>query len=377
VPVTFVARYYGAARGGIGRYEEALYPYLRQAVRADLVPVQPVLVPAPLVTLGRLAGRDLRAFARNHPCWLPSEVADTVVHLSSQTLALALLLRRLRRSVVTVHDIIPYVEMAAGDNSAMPNRIDRWLYRVSIRCLHRATRVIADSAYTKRDLTTCIGLPEERIDLVPLGVDTTVFRPLGVPERFYHAYSLEPGRRYILYVGAYERRKNLRLLLDAFGKLRDAGYDAELLVCGAPRGESETADPLDDALNHRRLQGAVRRLGHVSNDDLVLLYNLSTVFAMPSLYEGFGLPVLEAMACGTPVVASSTTSLPEVVGDAGLLVNPHDAEGWAQAIGRLLDDESLRRDLRQRGLERAHQFTWSRTAQETLRVYEMVLEERV
>jgi glycosyltransferase involved in cell wall biosynthesis len=181
-------------------------------------------------------------------------------------------------------------------------------------------------------------------------------------------YGVEPP--YILYVGSLEKRKNLPRLLQAYARLRQDLPGWKLVIVGARKWKSA---PIFDTLSRLGLEPYVHFTGFVEEDDLPALYNGADLFCFPSLYEGFGLPVLEAMACGTPVVTSSTSSLPEVAGEAALLVDPYDVEAIAAAMRRVLSDPELAQDLRARGLARAAQFTWERTARETIAVYERVL----
>jgi glycosyltransferase involved in cell wall biosynthesis len=173
--------------------------------------------------------------------------------------------------------------------------------------------------------------------------------------------------RFILYLGTIEPRKNLVMLLDAYEMLRTRDEAAPpLVLAGRPGWRCE---PVLRRGRERGLEGQVRFTDWVADDDLPAIVNAAAAFVYPSLYEGFGLPPLEAMACGTPVLCSNTSSLPEVVGDGGLLLDPHDARAWAAALARVLSDECLRADLRARGLAQARQFSWERTARETLAVY--------
>jgi glycosyltransferase involved in cell wall biosynthesis len=175
-----------------------------------------------------------------------------------------------------------------------------------------------------------------------------------------------------LFVSTVEPRKNLPTLLRAFRRLRD-NYktDAVLAIAGRRGWLFQEVDKVVAELN---LGESVRFLGGVPNEELVYLYNAAKLFVLPSHYEGFGLPPLEAMACGTPVIVSNVSSLPEVVGDAGMLIDPADVEGLTVAMWRALTDDALRREMREKGLRRAQIFSWERTARETLAVYRKVVE---
>jgi len=171
---------------------------------------------------------------------------------------------------------------------------------------------------------------------------------------------------FLLSVGSLEPGKNRERLLQAFARLQARGLKHTLVVAGQRAWRYEGEAPLARRLG---LADSVRFLGHVPQADLPALYSAADLFVFPSLYEGFGLPALEAMACGTPVVASNVSALPEVVGDAALQVSPLDVEALADAIERLLRDDRLRADLRERGLERARQFSWEKAARRTAEVY--------
>ena len=233
----------------------------------------------------------------------------------------------------------------------------------------RAHTVIAISQHTKRDLITQYGIPPERIRVIYPGCDPTRYRPLTHAEILptLSRYHLSPG--YLLYVGTIEPRKNLARLIEACERLahRLGRPPAPLVLVGAPGWKTQE---IYRRIERSPLRSAIVLTGAVDEQDLPQLYNGASVFVYPSLYEGFGLPVLEAMACGIPVVTSNVSSLPEVIGDAGLAVNPEDPEALAGALHQLLTNESLRDALGQKGQQRAQQFSWDRTARETLRTYE-------
>jgi glycosyltransferase involved in cell wall biosynthesis len=267
--------------------------------------------------------------------------------------------------VVTVHDLAllryPHLGTAA---------LSRFIRQMT-RSVTEAKRVIAVSDATRRDIIDLLGTPAEKIRVIHNGYDQR-FRPLPHTEaraRVGERYGLsEP---YILHVGTLEPRKNLETLISAYARLRRERYIPHGLVLVGDRGWKY--DPIFQLVDQLGLRNAVRFTGAVPADDLPALYNAADLFVYPSLYEGFGLPPLEAMACGTPVVTSNVSSLPEVVGDAALLVDPHDEGALAEAMARVLSDVELRRHMRERGLERARHFSWERCARETLAVYEEVM----
>lgn len=235
------------------------------------------------------------------------------------------------------------------------------------RRLRSAARVIADSRHTARDIQEVYGIPPEKIAVVYPGTPSAFFDEPPADRLFdiRKRYNLDT-EPYVLFVGGADPRKNHRVLLEAFAGPAEIGKDVRLVIAGDAdyRGHR-----ISDTLRERQLEGRVRCLGPVSGDDLRLLYRGAELFAFPSLYEGFGFPVLEAMACGTPVLTSNRTSLPEVAGEAALLVDPESPEEVAEGIRRILTDSSLRLSLRNKGLARAKEFNWETTARLTHAVY--------
>jgi glycosyltransferase involved in cell wall biosynthesis len=271
------------------------------------------------------------------------------------------------KSVMTIHDLnflaYPQFTISSG----------RWHYAFKIKSYARkADAVIADSFSTKNEIIKYLKIPEDKIRVIHLGC-AGAFQPLPDNERSgktNEKFKIEGD--YILYVGTLEPRKNLQGLIQAYAQCR-AKNDFLLVLAGGKGWKYEHIFSLVDKL---RLQDRVIFTGYVEEVDLLPLYQGASLFVYPSLYEGFGLPPLEAMACGLPVVVSNTTSLPEVVGDAGVYVDPNDIGQISDAIDTVLSDAELRRTLIRQGLERAKLFSWEKTAKETLRLYEQVVEGR-
>jgi glycosyltransferase involved in cell wall biosynthesis len=235
----------------------------------------------------------------------------------------------------------------------------------------RARRIIAISESTKRDVVRLLGVPHEKVEVVYCGIGEA-FRPLA--ENQVAAFRSERGlpEHFILFVGTIEPRKNVTRLIEAFAHLQTCTLANLKLVIGGAKGWFY--EDVFARVEELGLEGQVMFPGYIPVSELPLWYNAAELFVYPSLYEGFGLPPLEAMACGTPVVASNTSSLPEVVGGAGLTVDPLDVEGLAEAMRRVLSDEALRWEMRERGLQRARGFSWTRTARETVQVYRRAME---
>lgn len=262
--------------------------------------------------------------------------------------------------MITVHDLISY--LPDGTNDLADDLIQRRWLPFAARA---ADAVVTVSATTRTDVERFLGVAPERIHVAHHGVDPR-FRVLtpDVIEPALARIGVRPG--YVLFVGSASRRKNLPTLLDACRRLWSSGTDVPLVVAGPARPEAiADADADIEA-------GRIIPLGYVAEDDLPALYNAAAVLAFPSSYEGFGLPVLEAMRCGTPVVAGRGGALPEVVGAAGVLVTPTDDAAMADALSRLLRDEEHHRSFRELGLAHAERFTWSSTARQTAAVYRQI-----
>ncbi len=267
-------------------------------------------------------------------------------------------------TVATVYDLITH--HAPGGVS----RARAALLGLALRLALRGARhVLTISDASRRDIVAAYGLAPERVTATPLAVDGR-FRPIDAATVAALRGRLGLARRHVLYVGINKPHKNLATLIDAWGILAAGGVAAagevELVIAGR-------WDPRYDDLRARAAAlpaGArVRFLGPVADGDLPALYSGAAVFAFPSRYEGFGLPPLEAMACGAPVVAADASSLPEVVGDAGRLVPPDDARAWARALAEVLGQPAVAAEMRARGLARAATFSWAATARQTLEVY--------
>lgn len=274
-----------------------------------------------------------------------------------------LLPQRQGRRVVTVQDL------SCLHFPQFHPRVRRMLFRLSIRRAARlADVIIVPSAATRRDLVTRFPSAEARIRVVPLAQGER-FAPLRPDESVpvIGRYGLS-HHGYLLFVGNIEPRKNLLALLEAYGRMR-AGtrLSPRLVIVGGPGWMNR---PIHKAAAASPFAADIVFPGHVPEADLPALMSGALAFVYPSLYEGFGLPLLEAMACGTPVITSNRSSLPEVAGDAALLVDPDDRSALAEAMTRITEDEALRETLRERGLRRARRYSWDETARMTVDAYE-------
>jgi glycosyltransferase involved in cell wall biosynthesis len=259
-------------------------------------------------------------------------------------------------TVLTLHDVAPLTHPQYF--SGLIARHQRLLTPAAARA---ATRVVTGSQASAAAIAASCGIARERIWVTPYGVEPR-FKPVARDERLLERLGIH--RPYVLCVGTLEPRKNLRGVIAAMGLVRSEHPDHALVVTG---GRGWRTRELDAAIAASRAD--VIDTGYVSDDELVALYSAARCFAYPSFLEGFGFPVLEAMACGTPVVTSDGSSLPEVAGDAAVLVDPHRPEAIAAGISAILGSDERRGYLRSRGLERSTRFSWEATARATLDVY--------
>jgi glycosyltransferase involved in cell wall biosynthesis len=268
--------------------------------------------------------------------------------------------------IVTVHDLILEVLGSLyGTSRSLPYRIARASEAMALK---GARMLIADSAVTRDDLVRLHGVRPDRVRVVHLGVDST-FRPPGEAAVAALRARLQLERPFVLYVGGIDARKNVTLLVRAFALARPSlPAGCELVLAGRIDGAPEYR-PLRVLVASHGLGAAFRTLGFVASSDLPALLAAAGVFAFPSLYEGFGLPPLEAMACGAPVVSTRGGSLGEVLGDAARFAPADDPRAFADGLVAVLGDPGLRADLRARGLAHAARFTWDRTAEETVHAY--------
>jgi glycosyltransferase involved in cell wall biosynthesis len=265
-------------------------------------------------------------------------------------------------TAITVHDLAIYRNPAWFPGRQLLST--RW---VVPRSLRRADAVIAVSTSTALDIEELFGVPSSRIEVVPHGV-SSMFRPMSGEDLAIARARLKLPERFILFVGTIEPRKNLATLLEAWAMLRDR---PDLVIVGA---WGWLYEPIRERMG--RLGAGVHHVEGLDPAELPAVYNLARVLAHPAWYEGFGFPPLEAMACGTPVVVSDGSSLPELVGDAGLLAPPDDAEAWRKALEKVIGDADLAADMKRRGILRAAQFSWARAATQTWQVIEQAVRAR-
>ena len=267
--------------------------------------------------------------------------------------------------VVTIHDLIA---IHFPDSIPLGSRLyfGKWMpysYRF-------ADHMIVISEHTKQDVMELLKIPEEKLTVIYEAVDSS-FRPnqdadqLAAVRKKYNT-----GDNFLLHVGTLNPRKNLEFLVTVFAAVRKkVRADWKLVITGKKGWYYEG---LFEAVQRLGLERSVVFTGYIDDREKPLLYNAASIFTFPSLYEGAGLPPLEAMSCGVPTISSNTSSLPEMVGKGGILLSPTDAQGWTNALVSLMTDVSLRREIGGRGKKQARRFSWERTARETVRVYERV-----
>lgn len=272
-------------------------------------------------------------------------------------------------SVVTILDLSYLV---------FPNQFERrWQTYVQMMMpsvLRTVSGVICISEHSKKELLRSYKISPDRVHVVYCGIDHERFQPGNAIDRDW-AQSVGLKKDYVLHVGTLSQRKNIPLLLRAISCLRSRNrfQDLQLVLAGPELAVLQGGSEIHDTIEALGLQDIVVLTGHVSDEYLPGLYSQAKMLAMPSLYEGFGLPVVESMASGTPVVASNTSSFPEVAGDAALLVPPTDEQAFANAMDDILSNACVAEELRRKGLERSRQFSWRRSAVETIAVYRRIV----
>jgi glycosyltransferase involved in cell wall biosynthesis len=339
------------------RYADELTAALKD-LGAD---AQPFVAPRPGSTLnGRSAALANYAWRSLVYPWAARRHQGRLNHILDHSYAHLLNSLDPRRTIVTCHDLAP-LAIDRGSRG-----LSRRLWEHSFRAMLRAAHIIADSHHTRDEILRHSDYPAGRVTVVPLAVNPAFFKAgvkAGVQVLLKRPRLLD--RPLILHVGSCQPRKNLEVLLQAMSELR--ALDPVLVQIGGQFTPTQQA--LTQSL---KLGERVFQFRGLDESELRLWYQSADVFAFPSLYEGFGLPVLEAMAGGAPVVCSNATSVPEVAGDAAILVEPQSASGLALALHAVLTDKALRDELIHKGLERSRQFTWEQTAQQTMEVYALV-----
>jgi len=264
------------------------------------------------------------------------------------------------KTLLTVHDL----SFVRVPETASPS-LKAYLDRVVPLSVKRADHILADSQATKDDLMELYGVTPEKITVLLTGVDKR-FQPSNIGELTMRSKYALSDRPYLFTIGTVQPRKNYARIIHSLAKLRAEGHDLDLVIAG---GRGWLEDPIYQAIQETQMMDYVKLIGFADDEDIPTLYTQAKCVVFPSLYEGFGYPVLEGMACGTPVVTSNVSSLPEVAGDAALMVNPYDVDAITNAIRSIITDSELRKTLTERGFEQIKQFTWEKSARQLHQIY--------
>jgi glycosyltransferase involved in cell wall biosynthesis len=312
----------------------------------------------------------------NHQSSIISHQIDLVHYPYFDLFFLTLPLKKPWPTVVTIHDVIPLVFP-----KKYPKGIKGWIkFQVQKFSLKSAQAVITDSENSKKDIVRYLGYPKDKIYVIPLAPGEE-FKKLVInhPPAGEAGWSLVIKQKYqlpdafVLYVGDVNWNKNVPGLIRAFKKIKKSGFQLVLIGKAFEDESLSETKKIIRLIEQLNLSNRTKILGFVPDEDLVAIYNLATCYCQPSFYEGFCLPVLEAMACGTPVVCGKTSSLPEVVGEAGVFVNPEDDNDIAKGLKKVLENKAIYNRLRKKGFKRVKQYSWPKTARETINVYQKVL----
>jgi glycosyltransferase involved in cell wall biosynthesis len=315
----------------------------------------------------RMVAEAASPYSVGEQFWIPLCLARERAHLVHEPHYVLPVATRCR-AVVTIHDCIHLMFP-----QYLPGRLAHVYARASMwSATKKADRILTVSEASKHDILRFFDISPEKVNVIYNAIDERFLGPPDAERMALVRQRFQLDHPFVLYVGNIKPHKNLERLMDAFARVRAAGLDdLRLVIIG---DELSKYPPLRRAVRHHRLEKYVRFFGFQPYDTLAAFYRLARVFAFPSLYEGFGLPPLEAMACGTPVVTSNVSSLPEVAGGAALLVDPRDPASIAAGLHRAATDQALRADLIAKGLARARQFSWNDAVADIHRIYFEVLE---
>lgn len=288
-----------------------------------------------------------------------------LLHLPSQELGRYTQLLNYEKLLLTVHDIIP------SELCQPTSKTSKFCYDLDMDGIERADHIITISEYTKNDLIRKRNIPNKKISVIYYGIDHDIFYPRKEKSNTITDFSLD--KPYILYVGSEQPRKNIKVLIESFHIIKKISENKNLKLVIVGKQGIYRENTVKQIIKLGLLKEVIF-LDYLPQNKLPELYSFSKVFVFPSLYEGFGFPPLEAMCCGTPVITSNASSIPEVVGDAGILLDPSDVYGFAEAIKTVLENEEQRQKIIEKGLNRAKIFNWEIAANKTLDIYAKCLE---
>lgn len=363
-------RFWRQGTGGLGRYSRNLLQELLKIDQTNTYTA--ILTPADKAEFD-LQAPNLQELIIEVPHYSLAEQRQLAKILTNQKFDLVHFthfnhpIRYRRPFVVTIHDLIMHLYPSPAQQKSFLKNL---AYRAVIRDCRRADKIIVPSQATKQDLVRMLRFPAEKIVVTPEGSEE-IFRHHSSEEIKAIKTKFDLPEQFLLFVSRWTHYKGLPALLEAYQQLQKTHPQLGLVICGSPEKNSETVEAQVRQL--AATNPLVVTPGFVSDADLAALYSAATVYVHPSLYEGFGIMILEAMAAGVPVVTSNVSSLPEVVGEAGLLVDPKSSAEIASAVERIMNDATLAKELIRKGYERVTHYSWVKMAEQTLAVYKEVL----
>jgi len=289
---------------------------------------------------------------------------SNIRHFTSQELAYLLIIMKSPKTIVTCYDFA-HEEYQDGDPLDYYKHSFRW--RLNLNGIRSANRIITISEFSKAEIIKYIGYPEDKIHIAYPAIDHDLFYP-RYDRDILRNRGIADNEQVVLYVGSEQPRQNVSFLIRAFAELKRALPDVKLVKVGNPQSATGRAKLLE-LIRELGLEGEIIFVGYAAEQDLPRWYSAADLFVYPCLYTSFSMPSIEAMACGVPIVTSNIAVLQEVVGNGGTTVDPHDISGLANKMHEILTNDALRKNLIQKGLERAKMFTWEQAAKETLKVY--------
>lgn len=347
---------------GIQKYQVEIYKQLMQKdISADLRINTSILIPGQWLGVNSLDSL-LSGFVK-YPLKIRRELESTeVLHIFTHHFAYLLLGLGHKNTIVTCFDMIP---AARSDENSW---VEKTLFSLCVKGMRKAKKIVTISNWAKNEIVKNTGIAEERIVVIPCGLDrSTYFHDRNKRKRFRSEMGLCESMPVLFYVGSEQPRKNLQTIIKALGLLKRTGQKFIFIKVGRPQcagGRERFLRQIHEADLERetKIMDYVPEKPENGQFDITEIYNAADIFLFPSLHEGFGLPPLEAMACGVPTIVSNATSIPEVVGDGAISVSPSDAEAWLEAILMLINSSGERESLRNKGMHNAERFDWRRSA---------------